>query len=100
MTVEQESGMNIQRSRRPVEVMGAAVERKKRKTMKLPRALTAIVCLVCLAEAAHGQNKHSPTSQFLSYKGRAIAGYQGWFWASGEDLEKGRVITPGGLTAR
>src|SRR5260221_6379136 len=34
---------------------------------------------LCILNGALAQTKHSPSSQFPSYKGLVLAGYQGWF---------------------
>jgi glycoprotein endo-alpha-1,2-mannosidase len=44
---------------------------------------------ILLALVAGGQNKYSPGSQFQSYKGLIMAGYQGWFNAPEDGANMG-----------
>lgn len=63
----------------------------------------AAVTLLCSAEGVTGH--HARKSRFMSYKGLALAGYQGWFNAEGDGAGrgwnhyyKGRLFEPGACT--
>ena len=41
--------------------------------------LSAVLLLTAFSASLNAQNKHSKTTKYPSYKGLAMAGYQGWF---------------------
>src|SRR5258708_34603115 len=47
------------------------------------KCFLTILCLACCV-TSQAQSKHSPTSNFPTYEGRVMAGYQGWFRAGGD----------------
>ena len=53
--------------------------------------LTLFLCLLLMVVASktYSQNKHSKTSNFPSYNGLLMAGYQGWFRAAGDGANRG-----------
>src|ERR1700722_12388005 len=53
------------------------------------RILIILLCLMCFPSFINAQCKHSPTSQFPTYEGRVMCGYQGWFRAEGDGSDGG-----------
>ncbi|WP_010136349.1 glycoside hydrolase family 71/99-like protein [Ochrovirga pacifica] len=56
--------------------------------MKLKKLVVSGVVL-CLVTTLSAQTKHGVTSKYKSYKGLVMAGYQGWFRAKGDPVNKG-----------
>ena len=50
---------------------------------------TLLIIIMLWALNLNAQNKHAKTSEFLSYKGLVMAGYQGWFRAPGDGTSDG-----------
>jgi glycoprotein endo-alpha-1,2-mannosidase len=48
-----------------------------------------LVLIFCFAWITNAQNKHSKESNFPSYKGLVMAGYQGWFNCEGDGANRG-----------
>ncbi len=69
------------------------------KTFRFLWLLFAIVCAG--ARVAQAQSKHSLTSNFPTYEGRVMCGYQGWFRAEGDGSGEGwaHLSDRGPLTA-
>ncbi|MFY0626738.1 MAG: xylosidase [Reichenbachiella sp.] len=43
-----------------------------------------VILLLAIPLMLNGQSKHGPIGEYSSYKGRVMAGYQGWFRAPGD----------------
>ena len=52
------------------------------------RFITAVLLFGC-AVSIQAQSKHSPASNFPTYEGRIMCGYQGWFRAEGDGSGEG-----------
>jgi len=50
-----------------------------------------LAVLTLVSFQSFGQSKHGKTSEFTSYKGLVMAGYQGWFRAEGDEANSGWV---------
>ncbi|MGA2868342.1 MAG: glycoside hydrolase family 71/99-like protein [Verrucomicrobiota bacterium] len=55
----------------------------------LKSILFLLLCLTASGLAAVAQTRHSPTSQFPTYEGRVMCGYQGWFRVGGDGSGEG-----------
>src|SRR5713101_2541328 len=53
------------------------------------RFILAILCLGCCLPSVQAQSKHSPRSNFATYEGRVMSGYQGWFRAPDDGANEG-----------
>ncbi|HEX3797243.1 MAG TPA: glycoside hydrolase family 71/99-like protein [Verrucomicrobiae bacterium] len=55
----------------------------------MKRFFLTVLSLSLALVPAFAQSKHAPTSQFPTYEGRVMAGYQGWFRAEGDGSGQG-----------
>ena len=62
---------------------------KKINKFRMRKAQGLIIGLLLSITLLQGQSKHGDTSMYTSYKGLVMAGYQGWFKAEGDQLNKG-----------
>ena len=65
----------------------------------MKKIIATIFCLSGVLVSTMAGTKHSPDSQYPTYNGRVMAGYQGWFRAGGrwlgrwlESLQRARTI--------
>tara|TARA_B100000809_G_scaffold263834_1_gene318046 strand:+ start:4393 stop:5697 length:1305 start_codon:yes stop_codon:yes gene_type:complete len=49
----------------------------------------AMLALLIFGSEVYAQNKHADKSNFMTYKGLIMAGYQGWFNAEGDGANRG-----------
>jgi hypothetical protein len=55
----------------------------------MKKHLLTILCYGCCLASLMAQSKHSPSSQYPTYEGRVMCGYQGWFRAPDDGANEG-----------
>lgn len=55
----------------------------------MKKHIISILCYGCCLVALMAQSKHSPSSQYPTYEGRVMCGYQGWFRAPNDGAREG-----------
>src|SRR5262245_50109519 len=55
----------------------------------MKEAILALLCLSCSLCSLQAETKHATTSNFPTYEGRVMCGYQGWFRAAGDGSGEG-----------
>src|SRR5260370_12567423 len=61
----------------------------KNQKLIVNKFIAAILCLGCCLALVRAQSKHSPRSNFPTYEGRVMSGYQGWFRAPDDGVNEG-----------